>query len=98
MSWEFRELPVRPMAVVEIDPAGGVPELEARLRGALSGLDPRSLVRVRLLSEPPSEALPSLRAEALRALAPAGMSVSVAWPTPRSALASPPGPRPPNVR
>ena len=98
VSWEFRELPVRPMAVVEIDPAGGVPELEARFRGALSGLDPRSLVRVRLLSEPISEALPFLRAEALRALAPAGMSVSVAWPTPRSALASPPGPRPPNVR
>jgi hypothetical protein len=98
VSWEFRELPVRPMAVVEIDPACGAPELEARLRRALAGLDTRSLVRVRLLSEPPSETLPSLRAEALRALAPPGMTVSVAWPTPRLALASRSGLRPPVVR
>ena len=77
-TWEFRELPVRPMAVVEVDPSA--PGLEERLRGALSSLDPRSLVRVRLTSEPSPAALPLLRAEALRAAAPPTMGVSVAWP------------------
>jgi DNA repair exonuclease SbcCD nuclease subunit len=84
VTWEFRELAVRLMTVLELDPAReGV---EARLGEALAGLDPRSLVRVRLLSEPPPEALPLFRAETLRAAAPPGMSLSVAWPTSRSAF------------
>lgn len=77
-TWEFREVPVRPMTVVELDPAG--PRLEERLARALSEAAPRSLVRIRLLSEPPQEALPLLRASALRAAAPPGTTVSVTGP------------------
>ena len=78
-AWEFRELPVRPMTVVAIDPAG--PGLEARLRSALAALDPASLVRLRLTREPGPEAVEALRAESLRALAPAGATVSLGWPS-----------------
>ena len=77
-TWEFREVPVRPMTVVDLDPSP--PGLGERLARALAGLAPRSLVRLRLLSEPPPEALPFLGAEALRAAAPSGTSVSVAGP------------------
>lgn len=80
-EWEFRELPVRAMTVVEIDPAG--PGLEARLRSALAALDPASLVRVKLTREPPPEALPHLRADAVRAAAPPTMEARVAWPAER---------------
>lgn len=77
-NWEFRETPVRPMAVVEIDPAA--PGLERMLRAALASLDPRSLVRVRLSGPVPAGAARSLEAAALRAASPATMTVSVAWP------------------
>jgi len=90
VRWDFRELPVRPMAVVDLDPAGA--GLEARLREALAGLDPRSLVRVRLTREPAPEALPLLRAEALRAAAPPGMDLAVGWPAPRVSSPSRPAP------
>lgn len=77
-TWTFREHRVRPMAVVEIDPVP--PGLSERIDAALARLEPRSLVRLRLLAEPPAESLPLLRPEALRARAPAGFDVSVAWP------------------
>lgn len=85
VRWEFRELPVRPMADLEIDPGdnnggdNGNADLGTRLREALSRLDPRSIVRIRLKKEPPPNALPFLRAEALRAVAPESMNVTIAW-------------------
>lgn len=77
-SWEFRETPVRPMTVVEIDPVA--PGFGPRLHGALAALAPGSLVRLRLTSAPAPEALPLLRASALGAAVPPGTSVNVAWP------------------
>lgn len=77
--WRFRPLPVRPMADLELDAAGGAAELAARLRAALATLDPRSVVRVRLRGEPAPQALPALRAAAVRATAPPTMHVSIAW-------------------
>ena len=94
VRWAFRELPVRPMVVVELDPASPGPAVEARLGEMLAALDPRSLVRVKLLSDPAPEVLPFLRAGAVRALSPPGMDVSVAWRPFRSTLASRPGPHP----
>lgn len=78
-SWEFRELPVRPMVDLELDPGDDASSFEARLRAALSPLDPASLVRLRLTREPSAAHLPFLRAESLRAAGPSTMSVSVAW-------------------
>ncbi len=76
-AWTFREHPVRPMAVLDLDPAPvGLPE---RIAAALEGLEPRSLVRLRLTGQPPAAAIAALRPEALRRLAPAGHDVSVAW-------------------
>lgn len=83
VAWEFRELPVKPMAVAEIDPSCGGAEFASRLSAALRRLEPGSIVQLRLVSEPGPETLPFLRAEALRAAAPPGTTVSVAWPTPR---------------
>lgn len=78
-AWEFRELPVRPMVDLEIDPSGPAPSFAQRLRESLARLDPRSVVRIRLSAPPQPEALPLLRAEALRSAAPAGMHVTLAW-------------------
>ena len=78
-TWEFRELPARPMADVTLDPRCDAETFETRLRESLSRLDPRSVVRIRLTRDPSPEALPLLRAEALRAAAPPSMSVSIAW-------------------
>jgi DNA repair exonuclease SbcCD nuclease subunit len=75
-TWKFRELPVRPMVDLEIEPGRG---LEMRLRESLSKLDPRSVVRIRLSTNPPPEALPLLTAEALRTAAPSTMNVTLAW-------------------
>ncbi len=77
-AWTFREHPVRPMAVVDLDPT--LPGLSERIVEALERLDPRSLVRLRLTGEPPAAALPILRPEALRSLASPDRDVSVAWP------------------
>lgn len=82
-KWEFRELPVRAMTVVDVDPAGA--GLRARLRRALGPLAPGSLVRLRLTGDPGPEAFEALRPESLRALAPAGTTVSVDWrPRPKA--------------
>ena len=83
VTWEFRELPVRPMTVADVDPSCGATAFAALLSETLSALEPGSIVRLRLVSEPSPESLPLLRVAALRAAAPHGMSVSVAWPIPR---------------
>ena len=78
-TWGFRELPVRPMVDLELDPGDDDASFEARLRAALARLDPASLVRLRLTREPVPAVVPLLGAEALRLAAPPSMTVSVAW-------------------
>ena len=78
-SWEFRELPVRPMVDLALDPGDDDVTFASRLREALAPLDPASIVRLRLSVEPPPAVVPLLAAEALRAAAPASMSLLVAW-------------------
>ncbi|MCL4809013.1 MAG: metallophosphoesterase [Thermoanaerobaculia bacterium] len=78
-SWEFREVPVRPMVDVELDPGDDAASFAARLRAALAPLEPESLVRLRLSREPSPAVVPLLGAEALRRAAPSSMTVSVAW-------------------
>ena len=79
VGWEFRALPVPPMVDVELDGGVSAGPLTARLRESLARLDPCSVVRIRLRGGISPEALPALRAEALRAAAPPTMHVSVAW-------------------
>ena len=83
-AWEFRELPVRPMVDVALDPACDGATFKERLDAALSGLEPGSLVRLRLASDPSPESLPLLGAAALRSAAPPGTSVVLAWRPPPS--------------
>lgn len=78
-TWEFRKLPVRPMVDLELDPDGDAASFAARLRAALSRLDPASLVRLRLSCEPSAAVAALLGAEPLRLVAPPTMTVSVAW-------------------
>lgn len=78
-AWEFRELPVRPMVDLELDPGDDDASFEERLRAALSRLDPESIVRLRLSRDPSPAVVPLLGAEALRLAAPTTMTVSVAW-------------------
>jgi exonuclease SbcD len=76
-GWRFEKLPVRPMVSLEIDPRG--PDLAARLQAALARLPARCVARLRLAAAPGPDALPLLRAASLRALAPEGVEVTVAW-------------------
>lgn len=79
IRWDFHPLASRPMVVLDVDPRHGGPALAAHLRNALAALAPRSIVRLRLAAAPSGDALEILRAASLRALAPAGMEVSVGW-------------------
>lgn len=79
MRWASHPLASRPMVVLDVDPRSGGPALVAHLRTALAALAPRSIVRLRLAAPPTGDALEVLRAASLRALAPAGIEVSVAW-------------------
>lgn len=65
------------MIVLDVDPRRGGPALAVHLRSALAALAPRSIVRLRLAAPPSGDAIEVLRAASLRALAPAGMEVSV---------------------
>ena len=78
-AWEFRQLPVRPMVDLELDPGDDAASFEHRLRAALSRLDPSALVRPRLPREPSPAVARLLGAEALRLAAPPTVTVSVAW-------------------
>jgi DNA repair exonuclease SbcCD nuclease subunit len=79
VRWRFSSLPVRPMVDLELDSDGDAVALATRLRESLAALDPRCVVRVRLRGAPAPEALPALRAAAVRAVAPPTMHVSIAW-------------------
>lgn len=79
LRWDFHPLASRPMIVLDVDPRRGGHALAVHLRSALAALAPRSIVRLRLAAPPSGEAIEVLRAASLRALAPAGMEVSVGW-------------------
>jgi DNA repair exonuclease SbcCD nuclease subunit len=79
VRWRFRPLAVRPMVDLELDCGGGAAALAARLRDSLAAFDPHSVVRIRLRGTPAPDALPALRAAAVRAAAPPTMHVSIAW-------------------
>ncbi len=83
--WEFCHLPARPMIDLQIEFDGvSTPfELERTLRERLLSLPPDSVVRIRLLSDPPPDLLGVLRAESIRSLCPAGMNLDVSWPASR---------------
>jgi hypothetical protein len=85
-----RELPARPMVIVDLDdpPAGrggDAASLTERLRRRLAMLDPESIVRVRAGAR---GLPPSLTAAALRELAPPTMTIDLDRPRPRSAGAA----------
>ncbi len=83
-SWTFHRMPARPMVDVDFDPAGLSGEkITARLRQRLADLDPDAVVRVRLTGVPDEAGREALRAAAVRALAPATMTLSVGWPRSR---------------
>lgn len=88
-SWTFHQLPARPMVDVDLDPTGlSQPQLTARLKRLLAGVDPDAVVRLRLAGVPEGEAGEALRAAAVRDLAPPTMTITVQWPRaqPRVAL------------
>ena len=74
----FVPLPARPMVALDLDHAIlDKQALASHLRRRLAAIDPDAVVRIRLRGEPPPEPLGALRAENLRALAPASMNISV---------------------
>jgi DNA repair exonuclease SbcCD nuclease subunit len=75
----FVPLPARPMVLAVID-AGGLNDqaLAKKIRGALSGLDPNAVVRVRLTDLSPERQI-GISAATLRSLAPPTMNVSLAY-------------------
>ena len=77
----FHELPTRPMAAVDLEVTGMEPAaLERALWEALRGLDPTSVVVLRVSGELSPPARDVLSAENLRRRAPGSMSLSLRMP------------------
>jgi len=77
--WDFHELPSRPMIDLALDVEGlGPRELTERLRALLGSADPDSVVRLETRGRIEPEAARILRAERLRVLAPATMTLTLA--------------------
>jgi len=77
-SWEFRNLPARPMIQIEIQAAGlDKNELETRLKLAFQSLPEDSVVGLKVNGMIRESAMPSLSATSVRSLAPSTMNVSV---------------------
>ena len=77
-SWQFVELPTRPMIVSEIDAQrlDGV-GMEGALQRAMAAAPPDAVLRLRVIGHVPAAARPALRAAAVRAMAPPTMVVEV---------------------
>lgn len=74
----FVPLPTRPMVPLTIAADATTPEeLAAEVRRCLAGLDPRSVVRIRLTGPNVERAASWLTAARLRALAPADMDIAI---------------------
>ena len=81
VSWEFRELPARPMHIVTLAAAGrGARALEDALAARLAALPADAVVQVRIDGEPAPGGGEALRAGALRRLHPETMVVELAFP------------------
>jgi exonuclease SbcD len=77
-SWEFVELPARPMIKIDIAPQGmDALKLTAYLKKSLGSLNPQSVVKLNIEGLIPAECLPVFRASFLRAIAPKKMNISV---------------------
>ncbi len=77
-GWAFHELPSRPMIELRIRADGlGRQQLADCLRRALESVDPDAVVRLEVTGEPEPQAWEVFRAPSLRALAPAGLIVSL---------------------
>ena len=76
-SWQFHELPTRPMIDLAVDVESlDRPRLANRLRESLAALDPDAVVRLRVRGSPEPAAADLLAAAALRSLAPPTMTIT----------------------
>jgi DNA repair exonuclease SbcCD nuclease subunit len=76
-SWEFHELPARPMVQIDLDARRMGPDFESSLKEVLKKLPADGVVSLRINGSLTKEELDVLSAPALRAVAPATMNVSV---------------------
>jgi DNA repair exonuclease SbcCD nuclease subunit len=77
-SWEFVELPARPMVKLSIPQKRmNKNELQDFLKDSIDKLDPQSIVKIQLEGEVSKECIPLFRAASLRALCPKDMNISV---------------------
>jgi len=75
---KYVPLPARPMASLTLSPDGTSPQrLDRELRARLAGLDPESVVQIRLEGDLPAGAEDVLTAAHLRSIAPATMNISL---------------------
>lgn len=80
---ESRELPARPMLVHDLHPRlESAEEVEHHVREALAHMPADAVVQLRVPEGLEAVAAKAISAARLRALAPASMNVSVAWPRP----------------
>jgi len=78
LSWNFRQLPVRPMVIVNLRPgAMGRDMFSRKLRRALGTLPADAIVSLRIEGRISDEQLPVLRAASIRSIAPPTMNVTV---------------------
>jgi DNA repair exonuclease SbcCD nuclease subunit len=78
LSWQFRELPSRPMINVHLSATNlNSKELKERIEQTLKNCDPDGVVRIHIQGKVNREALPVLQASSLRAIVSSRMNVSL---------------------
>jgi DNA repair exonuclease SbcCD nuclease subunit len=80
LSWEFVELPARPMVNLNIPVQGlGRDALKNLISRTLNDLDPDSVVKLRMEGPVLEDAWPALKAESIRTLAHSRMNISLSF-------------------
>jgi len=80
LTWEFRELPTRPMVIRDLHVAGmSFAAVDAAVRGVLAETPDDAVLRVRVHAKSGVAIPPSLSVPHLRAIAPATMNVEVRY-------------------
>jgi exonuclease SbcD len=75
-NWTFHRLPARPMAQLDLHPAGmSAAQIQAWIQSSLYEISPHSIVKLKVHGKLSTGAMAVLRAPALRALAPETMNI-----------------------
>ena len=82
-SWNFHELPARPMVSLTLDPEfSELEEIMTRIKRSIASIPQDAIVRIDLFGLPGPDLAGKITASALRSLVPETMNIDVRWKNP----------------